>query len=84
MQAVVGSPALGIAQNLISGVDLTDLLFGLAIVRIAIGMMLEDELPIGFLDVIIGNVARHTEDTIIIQTRHTARDYTMAPSTASP
>ena len=42
-----------------------------------VGILLENELPIGFLYVVIGNVARHTEDTIIIQARHIDRDYTM-------
>jgi hypothetical protein len=77
MQAIIGSPALGIAQDLIGGVDLADLLLCLLVVGIAVWMVLENELPVGFFDVVVGNVARHTEDTIIIQARHTGRDYTM-------
>jgi hypothetical protein len=49
MQAIVGSPALGIAQDLIGGVDLADLLLRLLVVGIAVGMVLEYELPVSFL-----------------------------------
>jgi hypothetical protein len=76
VQAVVGAPTLRITEDFVGGVDLANLFFGLAIVWISIRMMFEDELSIGFFDVVIGDIPWDAEDTVIVNFWHSIGDYT--------
>src|SRR5438034_3927202 len=66
-EAVVEAPPLRIGEHLVGLRDLLEALLGLvAVVGIAVGMILEGELAVSFLDVVLGRGAGHTEDLVVV------------------
>src|SRR5213076_1698928 len=66
-EAVVEAPPLRIGEHLVGLRDLLEALLGLvAVLGIAVGMILEGELAVSFLDVVLGRGAGHTEDLVVI------------------
>src|SRR5204863_8284417 len=66
-EAVVEAPPLRIGEHLVGLRDLLEALLGLvAVLGIAVGMILERELAVSFLDVVLGRGAGHTEDLVVI------------------
>src|SRR5262249_9513954 len=65
------TPALfRIADDLIGLIDLTNLSFGLCTVRVAIWMMLKDQLPVGLLDHVVRRIARDPQHSVEIDSSH--------------
>src|ERR1035441_4457383 len=68
--AVVGRAFLRIAQNAVSLRRLLEILFGVGVVRIAVGMELEGELAVCALDLRIAGVLADTQHFVIVSLRH--------------
>ena len=62
--AVVGRAPLGVGQDLVGLGSLLELLLGVGVVGVDVGVQLHRELAKGLLDVLLGGVARHAEHLI--------------------
>src|SRR5690606_19847204 len=60
-------------QDLVGLLDLLELLLGLLVAGIAIGMQLHGEAPVGLLDVGLRRIARHAQDRVVVALRHASR-----------
>ena len=56
-ELVVGGALPGVGEHLVGFLGLLELLLGALVVRVAVGMVLHRELPVGLLDVLLGSVA---------------------------
>ena len=65
-EAIVLSPPLAVAQDLVGFRALTEARLGLLVARVAIGMILEGELAVGLLDVVFASALGDTEDFVVI------------------
>ena len=66
---VVGAP-FRIAENVVGFRSFLELLFGLGIVRIVIGMILERQLSVGALDLVLGSVSGDAKNFVIVARAH--------------
>src|SRR5579875_753908 len=67
-ELIVLAAPLGIAQDLVGFVDLLELLIGIGAV-IAVGVILEGELPKGLADLFLGRVPRYPEHLVVVALR---------------
>ena len=63
-EAIERGPLLGIAQDLVGGVELLEPLVRAVVSRVLVGMMLRRELAEGALDLVLGRGAIHTQDVV--------------------
>ncbi len=64
--AVVGGALVGVGENLVGLAALLELLLGLGIVRVAVGVELHGELAIRGLDLAVGGGAFDTQDLVVV------------------
>src|SRR6185312_13133866 len=67
LAAIEAPTLLGIAQQVVGGGNLLELVFRLALARIEVRVMLLGELAIGLADVLVAGVLRDAENLIGVQ-----------------
>ena len=67
--AVIGRAPLGVGKDLVRLRGLLELLLRLGVVRVDVRVQLPREAPEGFLDVLLGGVARDAENLVGIAWR---------------
>src|SRR5208282_4809046 len=72
-EAVVGRPLLTILEDVVGLVQVLELLLGRFVARIAVGVKLHGELPVGLLEVIRARAAADAESIVVIRLRHRPR-----------
>ena len=65
-KSIVLSTTLGVAQNLIGGGSFLELFFRRFVARIAIRMVLERQLPVGFFDLFLRGVTANPEHLVVV------------------
>ena len=65
-EAIILGAFLRVREDLVSLVALLELLFGLAVAGIPIGMMLNSQAAVGFFDLVVIRAARNAEQFVII------------------
>jgi len=75
-QPVVTASRLGVADDFIGGVDSSDGFLGFAASGIAVGMMLQNQLPVSFFNVVVRSLPRDAQNSIVIHPCH-GGDYSM-------
>ena len=70
-ELVVGGTFLIVLEDVVSLVDLLELLLGGVVVGIAIGVVLHRELAVGLLDCVRVGVPRHAQQVVVVRFRHT-------------
>ncbi len=65
-EAIVAGALLGVGEHGIGFAALLELLFGLGIVGIAVGMVLQRELAISALDLLVVRRARDAQDLVVV------------------
>jgi len=63
---VVTLPLLRVAEDAVGLGRLLELLLRFLVAGVAVGVVLEGELAIGRLHLLVGGVARHTEDLVVV------------------
>src|SRR5439155_9820041 len=63
---VVGPPLLGVRQHLVRLAALLEALFGLRVVGVAVGVVLQGELPEGTLQLLRAGVSAYTEHLVVV------------------
>src|SRR5690606_31102067 len=69
---VIDGPLGGVGEYFVGLLDLLELLLGLGIAGIAVGMQLHGEAPVGLLDVGLRRITRHVQNLVVVALRHAA------------
>ena len=69
-ESVIVGTACGIAENVVGFRGFLEFLFGLGIVRIMIGMVLERQLSVGVLDLVVRSIPGDAKNFVIVAFAH--------------
>jgi hypothetical protein len=82
-EGVVGTPLLGVREDVVCGLDLLEPILGAVVAGVAVRVVLAGELPVGLLDVVVGGVLRDSEDLVGVRA-HSATITLAGRTTLSP
>src|SRR5207244_2240292 len=83
-ELIVLGALVRLGQHVVGFLDLLELLFGLLIAWIQVGVMLARQLPIRFLYVFLGCIPSHPQDLIVIFSVHASSPPTPIPRSLPP
>ena len=77
-EPIVRRALVGVGEHRVRLRRLLELLLGVLVAGVAVGMVLERELAVGALDVLVGRVPRDAEHVVVVALAHALATFTIA------